>query len=125
MTRKSTTFLGVFLVLVIVLVACGEKSDLTHTLTLAWNGLDEFSGSELHTMLEKNPPRPLFDNPDPGSTTIDAEGSASMTSTTMWITTGTARVIKMSPLILSAVGSSRMQWKNWLYIQPRNTLRRL
>ena len=78
MTRKSTTFLGVFLVLVIVLVACGEKSDLTHTLTLAWNGLDEFSGSELHTMLEQNPPRPLFDNPDPGSTTIDADGSASI-----------------------------------------------
>jgi len=48
-----------------------------------------------------------------------------MTSTTMGITTGTAHVIKMSPLILSAVGSSRMQWKNWLYIQPRNTLRRL
>ena len=32
----------------------------------------------MYMVLEQNPPRPLFDNPDPSSTTIDADGSATI-----------------------------------------------
>lgn len=72
--RKAFLWMGTLLASVLFLAGSCDPSDLT----LTWNGLEDFEGSELHMVLEPDPPSSNVDNVGPLSEVVGDDGSATI-----------------------------------------------